>query len=160
MQWRAAATDKGMLAATISWLRGLINAESAVTANTTWISYSDAAHSTIVNDFSDFSTQHTAYMYGTGYLPGHSYQVAYYDGSNNKVATDYATSEGSGTLHSQHTFIHGTDLPGTWHVIVGEPEFSLPGVYVSTSPYEIVKRHLHRPGFGNRNIRSNGRVYR
>ena len=116
---------------------GLINAPAAIAANATLKSYSDAAHSSACNNFSNSSTQSIAYMYGTGYLVNHIYQVAYYDGSNNKIARDYVTSDIAGALSSQHAFVHGADSPGTWHVIVSEPEFNLPSPFDFTTPYAI-----------------------
>ena len=79
-------------------------------------SYQDAAHTTSCDDFASYETQHTVYVYGTGFSAD-DYKVAYYDGSNTRVDTEEATAA-SGELSSQRTFNEGVDVAGTWHVIV------------------------------------------
>lgn len=83
-------------------------------------SYSDSGHSTACNTFDEYPGEHIAYMYGTGYTASHSYKVAYYDGGNDRRAIETNTTDGSGNLSSQHTFVDGTDAAGTWHVVVYE----------------------------------------
>ena len=97
-------------------------------------SYSDPDHNTPCDNFADFGTQHTVYIYCTNLIPNHDYRVSYYDGSDNKVVTDQeVSSDGSGNLSSQHTFreTEPTDQPGTWHVIVYEATYTAPPIYDS-----------------------------
>jgi uncharacterized protein (DUF362 family) len=103
-------------------------------------SYSDGNHNAPCDNFADYGTQHIVYIYCTNLIPNHNYRVSYYDGSDNKTATDAPTSDGSGNLSSQHTFkeTEPADQPGTWHVIVYEPTQSAPDSYNSGWPYTIV----------------------
>jgi subtilisin family serine protease len=117
---------------------GLADALAAVNASlppTT--SYKDSGHSTECNDFSDWETEHIAYMQTTGLLASHSYRMAYYDGGNTKRATEDATSDTSGNLSTQHTFVNGTDVAGTWHVIVCDQAHTPPTTYSATWAYTI-----------------------
>ena len=102
-------------------------------------SYSDAEHNTACGNFTDYGTQHTAYMYGTNLVPNHSYRVAYYDGNDSKVATEDASSDGNGNLSSSHMFAEGTDASGTWHVTVCETAYSPGSTYSSSWPYILVE---------------------
>jgi uncharacterized protein (DUF362 family) len=94
-------------------------------------SYSDSGHSLPCDDFANYSSQHTVFMYGTNFIPNHDYRLVYYDGSDNKVATDDQTSDGSGIIASQHTFkeTDPADQPGNWHVMVCEAEYTAPLTY-------------------------------
>jgi hypothetical protein len=94
-------------------------------------SYSDVNHNTACDDFTDYGTQHAVYIYCTNLIPNHDYRVSYYDGSDNKTATDDQTSDDFGNLSSHHTFreIEPADQPGTWHVIVYEATQSAPDSY-------------------------------
>ncbi len=132
------AADKGDPGRDNIYGWGLINVNAAINTKTVLGSYSNAAYTTACDDFSDGSTQNTAYMYGSGFLKGHSYQVVYYDGTNKKVATDNVTSSSAGILSDQHRFIKVVDKPGTWHVLVCEPEFSPPVTYSASWAYPIV----------------------
>jgi len=103
-------------------------------------SYSDSDHNTPCDNFADYGTQHTVHMYGTNLIPNHNYRVSYYDGSDNKTATEAKMSDGSGNLSSQHTFkeTEPADQPGTWHVIVYEATQSAPDSYDPSWPYILV----------------------
>ncbi len=80
----------------------------------------DGVPDTPCDTFSDYNTEHIVYMVGAGFANNHSYKIAYYDGGNDKRATETETSDGSGNLSSQHTFTPVTDVAGTWHVLVYE----------------------------------------
>jgi hypothetical protein len=110
---------------------GRINAYKALALY--WSSYSDSNHQTQCNLFANPDTEHIAYMYGTSFIANHPYRVAYYDGSNNYVATDDVNSDSSGNLSSQHTFKETppADAPGTWHVIICERTQTPPSSYDS-----------------------------
>jgi len=108
----------------------------------TWTSYSDAQHNTRCDLFTDYDNEHTVYMYGTRLLPSHDYRVAYYDGSDTKKVTDDVTSGASGNVSSQHTFVQGTDVAGTWNVIVCEPDFTPPTSYNGSWSYTITSDNL------------------
>lgn len=97
-----------------------------------WESYSDSEHNIHCDNFSDYSTEHVAYMYGTGFTANHSYKVAYYDGSGNNSATETVISDASGDLSSHHTFIDEIDIAGTWHVIVCDVVHNPPSTYNAT----------------------------
>ncbi|MFC1932387.1 C1 family peptidase [Chloroflexota bacterium] len=99
--------------------------------------FSNSSHCTRCNSFSDYSTQHTAYMYGTNFNATDDYKVAYYDGSDTKRLTEEKTSGASGNLSSQHTFAVGTDVAGTWHVIVSLTENIPPDSYNGSWSYII-----------------------
>jgi hypothetical protein len=101
-----------------------------------WESYSDSNHQTQCNLFANPTTEHIAYMYGTGFTASHPYRVAYYDGSNNNVATEDKGSDSSGNLLSEHTFKETSpdDAPGTWHVIICEVNKNPPSTYNSGWP--------------------------
>lgn len=97
-------------------------------------SYSDTWHNIACPTFSDYGTEHTLYIHGTGFETGflqggHQYRVAYYDGGNTKRATEDVLSDSSGELSSQHTLVPGTDVDGTWHVIVCERTQTPPSSY-------------------------------
>ena len=63
--------------------------------------------------------------------------MAYYDGGGDKRATTDNTSDTSGNLTSQHTFVAGTDVTGTWHVIVCDQAHTPPSTYSSTWTYTL-----------------------
>ncbi len=103
----------------------------------TIISYSNATHTTACDTFDDYSTEHAVYMYCSGNLTvGNSYKVAYYDGGGTKRATDANLTAGaSGNISSQRTFQDGTDVAGTWHVLVCANSETPPSTYSEvTSP--------------------------
>ncbi len=102
-------------------------------------SYSDSSHSIefACDNFTDYSTEHTVYMYGTGLLPSHNYKVVYYDGSDIRRLTDSVTSGTTGNVSSEHEFTLGTDVAGTWNVIICEPNFTPPDPYDDTWSYTI-----------------------
>ena len=97
-------------------------------------SYSDLTHTTACDNFTDYSTQHIAYMYATNVTPSHNYRVVYYDGINNKVDTQSTTSGASGNVSSQHTFDSVYDTAGTWHAIICEATYTAPSTYSSSWP--------------------------
>jgi hypothetical protein len=97
-----------------------------------WESYSDSGHNTHRDSFSGYSTERVAYMYGTGFTANHSYKVAYYDGNGNNPATEAVMSDASGSLSSYHTFVDGTGIAGTWHVIVCDAAYNPPSTYDAT----------------------------
>jgi YVTN family beta-propeller protein len=132
------AADKGAPGLDNIYGWGSVNAGAAITAQTTLSSYSDAAHSTLCNNFRNSATQTIAYLYGTGFLINHRYQIAYYDGANNKIARYYVMSDSTGALSSHHAFVQGANSPGLWHATVTEPEFNLSSPYNSMSFYAIV----------------------
>jgi subtilisin family serine protease len=135
------ATDKGTSGVDDIYGWGLIDALAAVNSSLPpFDSYREGypgAGGTQDDLFSDFATENTVYMYATGLLPSHPYRVAYYDGNNNKVATDDVSSDSSGNLQSQHTFVEETDTAGTWNVIVSERDFTPDATYDSTWEYRI-----------------------
>jgi C1A family cysteine protease len=100
----------------------------------TLASYSDLTHNTACDNFTNYSSQHTAYMYATNLVPSHDYRVAYYDGSNNKVDTESTTSGASGNVSSQHTFNPVYDTAGIWHAIIFEATYTAPSTYSSSWP--------------------------
>lgn len=116
---------------------GLLDASSAVGASLPPATSYKGGYTTEWNDFSDYNTEHTVYMKSTGLLPGYNYRVAYYDGNNDKRATEDDSSDTSGNLLTQHTFVAGTDADGTWHVIVSDAAHTPPSTYSSTWVYTI-----------------------
>ena len=97
-----------------------------------WEAYSDSGHNTHCDNFSGYHTKHVAYMYGTGFTANHSYKVVYYDAIGNNPATETVISDASGNLSSHHTFIDGTGIAGTWHVIVCDAVHNSPSTYNAT----------------------------
>ena len=81
-------------------------------------SYSDSGHNIHCNNFSDYGTEHIVYMGSSGLTATHSYKVAYYDGDGDNILTHIRSTDESGNLSSQHTFVEGADVAGDWHVIV------------------------------------------
>ena len=116
-------------------LRNLLNqpAPSRLAA-----SYSDSGHTTACDNFTDYATENIAYMHGTNLVPSHGYRVAYYDGSDAKIATDDVTSGASGNISSQRTFDPETDTAGTWHVIVCEQAYTPSDNYSASWPYTLI----------------------
>ena len=118
------------------------NNDVAIRVRTSSFSYllsafSDSGHCTHCNNFQSYATEHTVYMYSTGITASHSYKVAYYDGGNDNRATDTQLSDGSGNLSSQHTFVLGTDVAGTWNVIVCDATQDPPATYNATWEYTL-----------------------
>ena len=111
--------------------------------STTVGSYSDLDPLTACDDFSDYGTEHTAYIYGTGFTASHEYRVAYYDGNGDKIATHDVDSDSSGNLSSQHTFVQGTDAAGTWYAIVCERTETPPSTYDSNWEYTLTDDTFH-----------------
>ncbi len=136
------ATDKGTAGFDDIYGWGLIDALSAIDASQpTAASWADTDDDTVPDTpsdiFDDYATEHTVYIITTGLLPSHNYRVAYYDGGNDKRATEDATSGASGNLTTQHTFVPLTDASGTWNVIVSEPDFTPPASYNATWEYTL-----------------------
>ncbi len=101
--------------------------------------FSDSGHCTHCNNFSDYDTENIVYMRSTGLQPSHNYRIAYYDGGNDKRATEDGTSDSSGNLTSLHTFAVGTDVAGTWHVIVCDQAHTPPSSYDSNWTYTLAE---------------------
>ncbi|MFC1932949.1 nitroreductase family protein [Chloroflexota bacterium] len=95
----------------------------------TLASYKDDTHINACDNFTSYSTEHIAYMYGTNLLASHNYRVAYYDGDDDNVYTHDVSTGASGNLSSQRTFNEGTDTAGTWNVIVCERYLTPPTSY-------------------------------
>lgn len=132
------ATDKGATGRDDYYGWGLINAQSSVGFTLSpAASFSDAGHSTPCDDFDNYTAEHTVYIYAIDLHPNQSYRVAYYDGGDTKRATEDVTSGSSGNVSSQHTFNKGTDVAGTWHVIICEPYATPPNSYNGTWAYTI-----------------------
>jgi len=130
------ATEKGDAGVDNVYGWGLIDALAASNASLpTATSYSDDGYSTECNIFSDFATEHIVYMKSTGLLPSQNYRMSYYDGGNTKRATEDDTSDVSGDFTTQHTFVAGTDVAGTWNVIVCDPAHTPPSTYDSDWEY-------------------------
>lgn len=84
-----------------------------------WNSYNDDART--IQDDSFASSEKYVYMSGTGFKPGYSYNVVYYDGNNNKAGSETVNSFADGTLESQYNFPSNTNAaPGMWHAVVYE----------------------------------------
>jgi len=92
-------------------------------------SYSASTRATSCDNFQSYASHHTVYMLGTSFNATDDYKVAYYDGGDDKRATEEKTSSGSGNLTSQHTFVEGTDVAGSWHVVVSLTENTPPASY-------------------------------
>ena len=85
---QSTATDKGTAGHDDIYGWGLIDALAAVNSSLpTAASYSNATHTTACDNFTDYGTEHTAYMYSTGLLPSHDYRMVYYDGEDTKRVT-------------------------------------------------------------------------
>lgn len=126
------ATDKGATGSDDIYGWGLINALAAVNSSLPVTdAFSDAGHTTV------YQTENTVYMYTTGLLPSYTYRMAYYDGSGSKRVTEDATSDASGNLSTQHTFVDGVDIAGTWNVIVCDQNHTPPGTFSATWAYLV-----------------------
>lgn len=88
-----------------------------------WDSHETSYTGPVCDIFSDYGTEHTVYMRGTGFNE-ESYNVVFWDGDYDKRVTD-ASLEG-GVLDSEHTFVAGTDVAGLWHA----------SAYVGVTPTE------------------------
>jgi len=115
---------------------GLINASSAIGASLpTAASWADTDGDTVPDTpsdtFDDYATEHIVYIVNAGLLPSYNYRAAYYDGEGNKRDTQNDTSDASGNLTTQHTFIDGVDAAGTWNVIVCDQAHTPPSTYSS-----------------------------
>ncbi len=136
------ATDKGTLGRDDTYGWGLIDAYAAVNSSlpaleSYKVGYPGDQGSQQEDIFDEFATENTVYMYSTGLLPSHNYRMVYYEGDNDKRATEDVASDASGNLSTQHTFIDGTDAAGTWNVIVIERDFTPPDPYNSSWEYMI-----------------------
>jgi subtilisin family serine protease len=132
------AVDKGSAGFDPIYGFGLVHALNAVNSSLpVTASYSDASHTTPCDEYNDFGTEHTVYMYATSLLESHNYRVAYYDGGNTKRATDDVAASAGGILESQHTFVNGVDVAGPWKVLICEPEFTPSNSYNGSWSYII-----------------------
>lgn len=123
---------------------GLIDALDAIDASMpTAASYKDSdddqVPDTLCETFSDYETEHIVYIVSTDLLPSHNYRVVYYDGGNDKRDTQNDTSDASGNLTTHHTFVEGTDIAGTWHVIVCDQAHTPPSTYDSNWEYTLAE---------------------
>ena len=129
------ATEKGSSGFDNIYGWGLINANAAMSFNPILSSFLDISHSTASNVFDLTASQNTVYLYGSGYLPNHSYLVTYFDGSDLETNSTSITTDASGTISSQNRFIGNT---GIWHAVVSEPQFVPNGSYNANWDYSIV----------------------
>ncbi|MFC2066436.1 CARDB domain-containing protein [Chloroflexota bacterium] len=58
-----------------------------------------------------------------------NYRMAYYDGSDAKRLTRDRTASATGNFSSHRTFVAGTDVGGTWNVIVCSTSYTPPSTY-------------------------------
>ena len=113
-----------------------------------WDSYSDSGHSTQSDNFDDYGTEHTVYMYGTGFAASTTYRVIFWDdvsGTWYNRETEDATSDGSGNLSAAHTFTPSTDTDGTWHVTVYNDTGYSPSTY-DANDSKLVADDISYPG--------------
>ncbi|MFC1979590.1 S8 family serine peptidase [Chloroflexota bacterium] len=125
---------------TYGW--GLIDAYDAVnsslpTLESYKVGYPGDSGSQQEDIFDDFATENMVYVYSTGLLPSYNYRVVYYDGSTAMRITEDETSDASGNLSTERTFLEGTDVAGTWNVIVCNQTHTPPSTYSSTWEYTI-----------------------
>lgn len=106
-------------------------------------SYSDSGHNIHCNNFSDYGTEHIVYMGSSGLTATHDYKVTYYDDNGDNRATEAETSDSSGNLSSQHTFVEGADVAGDWHVIVCDAAQDSPPTYDSNWEYILTDDTFH-----------------
>jgi hypothetical protein len=80
----------------------------------------------VCNEFSDYATEHTVCLYGTGF-DGADYRVVFWEGDTTQRQTDILTTQNA-ALRSQYTFVEGRDKPGTWYAGV-YPATYVPAYY-------------------------------
>ena len=85
-----------------------------VTYTAPWDSHETSYTGPICDIFSDYDSQHTVYMRGTGFKEG-SYNVVYWDGDGYERVIDAKSVDAGGILDSEHTFLAGTDVAGDWY---------------------------------------------
>jgi len=66
----------------------------------------------VCNIFSN-GTEHTVYMYGTGFAPG-TYKVIYWERTTTERQVDVQSAQ-NGAIMSHYTFTESMDNPGTWY---------------------------------------------
>jgi hypothetical protein len=116
-------------------------------AQATWESYREVARSTVWGTVANpyDATYYIAYMEGTGFIKNQTYNIGYYDGSDNLIATDsnVKATGSAGTLKSEYDL--STDpgaAAGTWHSSVYQTPTSPPSTYlgdgVADDDFEVV----------------------
>ena len=92
-----------------------------------WASYSDSAHATPSDEFTQLHC--TVYMYGAGFTKNAYYKIIYWDGGGNKRVSEVTKALGpQGELSSEHTF-DVPDVAGNWHCTVYYPDTYDPASY-------------------------------
>lgn len=123
------------MAAALAVVVLLSSAGSAPVYAQTWESYRNVARTivwgTVANPYD--ATYNIVYMQGTGFIQNQAYNVGYYDGNNNLIATDAGVKAtgGSGTLKSEYNL--GTNqgaAAGTWNSSVYQTPTSPPATYL------------------------------
>ena len=89
-----------------------------VLAQITWESYQTVSHSTVWGTVANpyDANYYIVYMYGVGFEKNLYYNIGYYDGNENLVATDNNLKATGGSIVSEYNL--GTDsnaAAGTWH---------------------------------------------
>ena len=110
----------------------------------TWDSYQDSSHATQQDTFSDITTQHIAYMYGTNFTASYAYRVVYWNQVSgtwyNRQTVDVTATSGGALGDSsnlvQHTF-GGADTSGDWHATVYESQSYSPSTYNANDAYIV-----------------------
>jgi len=105
-----------------------------------WDSYSDSGHNTACDNFTDYSSEHTAYMFGQNLAANSTYRVIFWDWDNNtwqNRETEDPSSTAGGNLSAAHTFVPNTDTGGDWHCTVYNSTTYSPTNYSSTDPYIV-----------------------
>ena len=107
----------------------------------TWGSFSDIDHTVICNDFSDYGTEHIAYMFGEGFTPSTTYRVIFWDQVDaswyNRETQDRDTGV-DGSLSAQHIFVAGVDTGGIWYAAIYNNTSHEPVAYDPNDAYLVV----------------------
>jgi len=110
-----------------------------------WESYSGSGHNPQCDEFYDFATEHTVYMYGTGFTASETYKVIYWDGAVKRMVDNGLTPSTDGTLESLWTLDSGQATPGNWQVTV-YTQYANPSSYSATDP-DIVTDDISYGGY-------------
>jgi hypothetical protein len=94
--------------------------------------------------FSDYDTEHTVYMYGTGFSSG-THKIIYWDGDGTK-RTGEITSPVDGILKSQWTFTADNATAGNWHATVYKSGAN-PSSYSATDPDIVTDDKSYSGGY-------------
>lgn len=128
----------GLYTVTVSWATScgssIASATLVIPVGTTLGSYAASGGS---GPKEYFGNGQSVYLYGTNYLQGTAYTVAYYDANGQLQQTQTGVTSTSGGVLNTNITTATLATSGTWHAVVYPSTFTPPSYYNSADPQAL-----------------------